>query len=204
MKKQTLDLQTLTMISLFAALIFLSIQFFKIPVGAQFIHFGNALVVVGCLIFGSKLGFLAAAIGLGIFDLLNGYAAEIPIILLEALAVAVVIHFLYEELFQRKDQLRNILMTAVVAALVKIVLNVFKYTLTGTLFGGSSLPVAFLLAVAAFVLKARFCYYISKAFGHDIGFAVGLLFLPFIFILIIAYGNSNYMGNYYKETGMQY
>ena len=32
MKKQTLDLQTLTMISLFAALIFLSIQFFKIPV----------------------------------------------------------------------------------------------------------------------------------------------------------------------------
>ena len=39
MKKQTLDLQTLTMISLFAALIFLSIQFFKIPVGAQFIHF---------------------------------------------------------------------------------------------------------------------------------------------------------------------
>ena len=94
MKKQTLDLQTLTMISLFAALIFLSIQFFKIPVGAQFIHFGNALVVVGCLIFGSKLGFLAAAIGLGIFDLLNGYAAEIPIILLEALAVAVVIHFL--------------------------------------------------------------------------------------------------------------
>lgn len=50
MKKQTLDLQTLTMISLFAALIFLSIQFFKIPVGAQFIHFGNALVVVGCLI----------------------------------------------------------------------------------------------------------------------------------------------------------
>ena len=57
MKKQILDLQTLTMISLFAALIFLSIQFFKIPVGAQFIHFGNALVVVGCLIFGSKLGF---------------------------------------------------------------------------------------------------------------------------------------------------
>ena len=35
MKKQTLDLQTLTMISLFAALIFLSIQFFKIPVGAK-------------------------------------------------------------------------------------------------------------------------------------------------------------------------
>jgi hypothetical protein len=60
----------------------------------------------------------------------------------------VVIHFLYEELFQRRDKLRNILVTAVVAALVKIVLNIFKYTLTGTLFGGSSLPAAFLLAVA--------------------------------------------------------
>jgi len=59
-----------------------------------------------------------------------------------------VIHFLYEELFQRKDKLRNILVTAVAAALVKIVLNIFKYTLTGTLFGGSSLPAAFLLAVA--------------------------------------------------------
>ncbi len=115
-EETTLDLQTLTMIS-YCCFDILSIQFFKIPVGAQFIHFGNALVVVGCLIFGSKLGFLAAAIGLGIFDLLNGYAVEIPVILLEALAVAVVIHFLYEELFQRKDKLRNILMTAVAAAL---------------------------------------------------------------------------------------
>ena len=72
--------------------------------------------------------------------------------------------------------------------------------LVGLLFG----IISFLLGVVAFVLRARFCYYISKAFGHDIGFAVGLLFFPFIFILIIAYGNSNYMGNYYKETGMQY
>ena len=50
------SLRELTQIALFAALIFLGVQLFRIPLGHQFVHFGNALVVVGCLVFGSKKG----------------------------------------------------------------------------------------------------------------------------------------------------
>ena len=33
---------------------------------------------------------------------------------------------------------------------------------------------------------------LSKAFGHDVGFTLGLIFLSFIFIPILAFENSNY------------
>ena len=45
MTNNKLTTRELVELSLFSALIALSIQFFRIPVGPQFIHFGNALVV---------------------------------------------------------------------------------------------------------------------------------------------------------------
>lgn len=36
-------------------------------------------------------------------------------------------------------------------------------------------------------------YGISKKFGHGIGFTVGLIFLPFIFLPILAFGSSEYV-----------
>ena len=35
---------------------------------------------------------------------------------------------------------------------------------------------------------------LSRSFGKDIGFTLGLIFLPFIFYPILAFGNSQYMG----------
>ena len=83
------DLRNIVETSLFAALIFLGVSVFRIPMPftTQFVHFGNALVVVGCLIFGTKRGALAASIGLGIFDLLNGYASVVWETILESLIV---------------------------------------------------------------------------------------------------------------------
>ena len=73
------ELRNLLQTSLFAALIYLGVSIFRIqmPFTTQFVHFGNALVVVGCLLFGTKQGAIAATIGLGIFDILNGYAAVV-------------------------------------------------------------------------------------------------------------------------------
>lgn len=53
------QLRQLTEISLFAALICVVVFFIRIPFGSQFVHLGNALVVVGVLIFGAKKGALA-------------------------------------------------------------------------------------------------------------------------------------------------
>lgn len=53
------------------------------------------------------------------------------------------------------------------------------------------------LAIAILVLSIIAWHRLSKAFGHGGGFTVGLVFLPFIFILILAIGESKYQGNVY-------
>ena len=69
-------------LSLYAALIIVSVQFIRIPFGPQFVHLGNALVVIAVLIFGARKGALVATVGLGLFDIFNGYAAEVWITIL--------------------------------------------------------------------------------------------------------------------------
>ena len=39
----------------------------------------------------------------------------------------------------------------------------------------------------------------AKVFGHDIGYTIGLLFLPSIFRLILGFGSSKYDKKYYKK-----
>lgn len=90
-----LTTRQLVELSLYAALIFISVQLLRIPLETQFVHFGNALVVVVVLLYGSRLGALVAAIGLGLFDVLNGYAAEVWITILESLIVCLVLHFVF-------------------------------------------------------------------------------------------------------------
>ncbi|HEM4855520.1 TPA: ECF transporter S component, partial [Streptococcus suis] len=110
------QLRQLTEISLFAALICVVVFFIRIPFGSQFVHLGNALVVVGVLIFGAKKGALAASLGLGIFDLLSGYASVAWITILESLIVCFVLHLFYEKFLQANDSLSNIMLVGIVAA----------------------------------------------------------------------------------------
>ena len=49
---------------------------------------------------------------------------------------------------------------------------------------------AFGCGITAFVLEIMFLNRVSKAFGHGAGFTVGLIFLNFIFILILAFSKS--------------
>lgn len=136
-------------LSLYAALIMISVQFLRIPVGAQFVHIGNALVVVAVLLYGSKLGAFVAAIGLGLFDVLNGYAAVAWITILESLIVCLVLHLVFEKLLRADKQMRNVVIVGVVAALTKIISNLVKYTIINSLVGGVSIEAA----VAAAVVK---------------------------------------------------
>ncbi len=43
---------------------------------------------------------------------------------------------------------------------------------------------------------------LSKSFGHGVGFALGLIFLSFIFILILGFGSSRYVGPAGPEGSM--
>ncbi|MGT2753673.1 ECF transporter S component [Streptococcus ovis] len=141
--------------SLFAALIFLAVSVLKIPVpGGQFVHVGNALVVVGVLLFGSKRGALSATIGLGVFDVLNGYASVVWITVLESLLVCLFLHLFYERLLNRNDKLGNIIASGVVAAVTKIILNIFKYTVTGIIV--AELPVSAALMASLVKITGTF------------------------------------------------
>ncbi|EHI69683.1 ECF transporter S component [Streptococcus ictaluri] len=133
-------------LSLFAALIYISVAFLRIPVGPQFVHIGNALVVVALLLYGAKEAALVATIGLGIFDILNGYASVVWITVLESLMVCLVLHFVYEKWLKSLDNPKNVITVALVAAVLKLVMIVIKYTLFATI--GGNLPLHLALATA--------------------------------------------------------
>jgi hypothetical protein len=52
----------------------------------------------------------------------------------------------------------------------------------------------FFVPVVGWIFGLIFLHELSKAFGHGIGFTLGLIFLSFIFIPILAFGGSKYVG----------
>ncbi|MBQ9018417.1 hypothetical protein IJ117_01525 [Candidatus Saccharibacteria bacterium] len=50
----------------------------------------------------------------------------------------------------------------------------------------------FVSLVVAIITQIMYAYRTSKVFGHGLGFTIGLIFLPNIFWLIIAFGRSKY------------
>lgn len=54
---------------------------------------------------------------------------------------------------------------------------------------------AYIVYIAVIVIGIMTTHKLSKAFGHGVGFTLGLIFLCPIFILILAFGSSQYVGN---------
>lgn len=76
------DVTSIVTTAFFAAVIFLGIQSFRIPlpaaVGTPFLHFGHIFVMLAILCLGAKRSAIAGVLGLVIFDILNGYLHSIP------------------------------------------------------------------------------------------------------------------------------
>ncbi len=49
--------------------------------------------------------------------------------------------------------------------------------------------------IAYLVIDFKEKQHVSKAFGHDFGFGVGLFFLQPIFSMILGFGSDQYQGN---------
>lgn len=56
------------------------------------------------------------------------------------------------------------------------------------------LVVALILAIFSWVIGIMACFKMSRAYGHGVGYGFGLLFLNTIFILILGFGKSRYIG----------
>ena len=52
---------------------------------------------------------------------------------------------------------------------------------------------AVIAGVCAFILEVMFMINLSRHFGYDSAFAIGLILLPFVFLLILAFGSAEYI-----------
>lgn len=61
----------------------------------------------------------------------------------------------------------------------------------GTLWSIVAIVLLVILAVFGVMMNLK----LSKAFGHGVGFGIGLIFLHTVFVMILAFGKSQYVGN---------
>lgn len=61
--------------------------------------------------------------------------------------------------------------------------------------------ISYALTLIAAIIKAVLAYNISLAYGHGLGWFIGLYFFDAIFIMILGFGASEYAGNRYEHHG---
>jgi len=139
---RSIRLKQLVFAGLFAAIIFIGISVLRIPlpaiVGRPFIHFGNILTVLAVMLLGFNYGTMAGAVGLGLFDILNGYAATSWLTILEAIILAAMVDLSFRSIGYAEDRLVKLYWVSLVAGLTKIVTSwctgVIEALMVGTSF----------------------------------------------------------------------
>lgn len=101
------DVQSLSITAFFAAVIFLGIQSFRIPlpaaVGTPFLHFGHIFVMLAVICLGAKRSAVAGVLGLVIFDILNGYLHSIPNVFVSTIIKCLLVGTIYAAMKKSAD-----------------------------------------------------------------------------------------------------
>lgn len=69
-----------------------------------------------------------------------------------------------------------------------------QYILSKITFGNGWLFLLLFIPIVNGVFMIIMMYKLSKSFGHGIGYFIGLLLLPFVFLLILGFDKSEYLG----------
>lgn len=86
--------RTIILIGLFAALSYVALLFkipIPAPVGNPFLHMGNMFVILAALLFSGPIGGASGALGMGLFDLMNGYASSVVKTLILKFGIGIVV-----------------------------------------------------------------------------------------------------------------
>ena len=78
-----------------------------------------------------------------------------------------------------------------------LILGIISSYLQGTLETGESLTIymiVILIKIILAVISIMYSIKLARAFGRGTGFAIGLIFLPPIFMLILGFGDDRYYG----------
>ena len=102
MKNESISTKKIVMTAFFAAIIYLGIQSFRIPlpaaVGTPFLHFGHIFVMLAVLMLGPKLSTVAGVLGLLVFDVLNGYIQAIPNVFVSTIIKCLLVGMIFQAL----------------------------------------------------------------------------------------------------------
>lgn len=107
-----------------------------------------------------------------------------PIVLLIALAVVVVMIVATWRMFEKAGEHGW-------AIFVPFYGNFCEFRIA---FGNGWLFLLMFVPLVNFVVSIMLMFKLAKAFGKGVGFGFGLLFLPFIFLPILGFGDAEYEG----------
>ena len=165
--KQFAHTRSVVITAFFAAVVYLGIQVFRIPmpaaVGTPFLHFGHIFVVLAILCLGPKGSAVAGILGLVIFDVLNAYMHAIPNVFVCTLIECLVAGNLFLLLKRSADgntkrEYGFAIVCAVAYGLMNIVLD-FSWNTVSLVIMGSSVKAAIaaeLTAIPATVINSVF------------------------------------------------
>ena len=111
MKNESISTKKIVMTAFFAAIIYLGIQSFRIPlpaaVGTPFLHFGHIFVMLAVLMLGPKLSTVAGVLGLVVFDVLNGYIQAIPNVFVSTIIKCLFVGVIFQALKKKRREMRR-------------------------------------------------------------------------------------------------
>ncbi|VEJ36073.1 Predicted membrane protein [Aedoeadaptatus ivorii] len=114
------DVRELVFTALFIALVYIFTWLVKIQLpfapDGGLIHLGNVPFFLACLFFGRRVGMLAGALGMGLFDVTSGWVAWAPMTVISALIMGYILGGLYEEEFK----INRYAVAMVLLAIVKV------------------------------------------------------------------------------------
>ena len=88
---------------------------------------------------------------------------------------------------------KNLFWATLAATVLAFVLSPFSIQADGSI-NYAMFFIAMLLLLFAFVVNILLVVRKCRAFGHGVGFAIGMLFFEPIFTLILGFGSSAYLG----------
>ncbi|MGN1167930.1 MAG: ECF transporter S component [Lachnospiraceae bacterium] len=165
--EKDLTVKGLVITAFFAAITYLGIQVFRIPmpavIGTPFVHFGHIFVVMGVLLQGGKRGAVSGALGLVIFDLLNGYIQDIPQVFVETIVKALIVGAIFFWMKRKAEGNKaKEYQAAVICSVIYGIFNIVIELVAGTVkmvILGSGVSAAFagsLASIPATVINALF------------------------------------------------
>ena len=161
------NVMSVVMTAFFAAVIFLGIQSFRIPlpaaVGTPFLHFGHIFVMLSIVCLGGKRSAVSGVLGLIIFDILNGYLHAIPNVFVSTIIKCLFVGAVFSVMKRRAaGERKKEYMAAVICAALYGITNIavdFVWSVTELVLLGSTLSAAVaaeVMSIPATIINAGF------------------------------------------------